>query len=85
MLGWVHRVARSTVLVSVFVFLIPPVVGDATTAVEITTQAQQYLSALYIVGTAQVSESATLLLMGVGFLVLAKRFRRPGLPSAERP
>ena len=84
MLAWVHRVARSAVLVSVFVFLLPPVVGDANTAAEITTQAQQYLSALYIVGSAQVSESSALLLLGVGFLVLAKRVRRSGVPSAAR-
>lgn len=87
MLGWVLRVARSAVMVSMLVFLIPPVAGDATTAVDITNQAQQYLSALYVVGAAydaQGSESFTLLLMGAGFLILARRVRRSGLSSAER-
>jgi hypothetical protein len=109
MLGWFQRIVRSAVLVSVFVFLVPPVVGGAAIAVDMTDQAHQYLSALYVVGSdayeigvttifgnlggrpkqeqlvARVSESSTLLLMGVGFLVLARRVRRSRLPSGEQP
>jgi hypothetical protein len=98
MLGRFLRTARNAVVVSVFVFLIPPA-GDATTHGSVTTQAQHYLSALFVAGSvaydsglaivlevvagtrgqgqvvAQISESSILLLMGLVFLILARRVR----------
>jgi hypothetical protein len=88
MLGWFGKRAQTALVVSIFVLLVSPAVG-AVWAGGVATQARQYLATASTTASAfyhsqilrQFGESVTLLVLGAGFLMLARRVQRPGAPK----
>ena len=84
MLGWFVKPARNALVISVVVLVVAPAV-NFTHVGGVGMQARQYLTAVSVTASnlydsrigGKFGEPLTLLVLGAGFLVLARRVKRP--------